>query len=148
MTRNGAPMELTLSAAALATGRGKSTLLRAVKSGKLSARRSDDGTYLVDASELARVYPVQALTRADGAPWRATDAADGVADGAAGAELAALRVKVALLEDQLGRERETVDDLRQRLDRSDERVRLLTFQPERSQAPPASGGFLRRLLGW
>lgn len=141
-------MELTLSAAALATGKGKSTLLRAVKSGKLSARRSDDGAYLVDASELARVYPVQALTRPDGAPWRAADAVDGAADGAAGAELATLRVKVALLEDQLGRERETVDDLRQRLDRSDERVRLLTLQPERSQQPPASRGILRRLLGW
>jgi hypothetical protein len=141
-------MELTLSAAALATGKGKSTLLRAVKSGKLSARRGDDGIYLVDASELARVYPVQASARVDGAPWRAADAADGAGSGAAEAELAALRVKVALLEDQLGRERETVADLRQRLDRSDERVRLLTFQPDRPQGPPASGGFLRRLLGW
>lgn len=141
-------MELSLSAAALATGKGKSTLLRAVKSGKLSARRGDDGAYWVDASELARVYPVQPLARADGAPRRATDAAADAPDGAAGAELAALRVKVALLEDQLGRERETVDDLRQRLDRSDERVRLLTFQPERSQQPPASRSVLRRLFGW
>lgn len=141
-------MELTLSAAALLIGKGKSTLLRAVKSGKLSARRGDDGSYLVDASELARVYPVQAPARADGAPWRATDAAPGAANGAAEAELAALRVKVAMLEEQLGRERETVDDLRQRLDRSDERVRLLTFQPDRPQGPPVSKGFLRRLLGW
>lgn len=141
-------MELSLSDAARATGKGKSTLLRAVKSGKLSARRGDDGAYLVDAAELARVYPVEAPARVDGAPWRAADAPAGAAPDAVGAELAALRVKVALLEDQLGRERETVDDLRQRLDRSDERVRLLTFQPERSQGPPASRGFLRRLLGW
>ena len=48
-------MKLTLSAAALATGKSKSTLFRAVKSGLLSAQ-IDDKVYLIDTSELFRVF--------------------------------------------------------------------------------------------
>jgi hypothetical protein len=42
-------MELSLSAAARATGRSKSTIGRAIKSGKLSARRDEAGGYRIDA---------------------------------------------------------------------------------------------------
>ena len=52
-------MEYTLNGAAKATGKGKSTLHRAIKSGKLSARRTEEGSYLIDAAELARVFPVE-----------------------------------------------------------------------------------------
>ena len=59
-------MEYTLNGAAKATGKGKSTLHRAIKSGKLSARRTDEGSYLIDAAELARVFPVE---QAGPSPW-------------------------------------------------------------------------------
>lgn len=141
-------MELTLSAAAHATGKGKSTLLRAVKSGKLSARRTEDGTFLVDASELARVFPVTQLERTTDAPRITPEPAH----DAGGVEVSVLQVKVAMLEDQLHRERDTVEDLRKRLDRAEERVYQLTHQslqetPRPPQEPPRSGGLLRRLLG-
>ena len=47
-------MSYTLGEAAKAVGFSKPTLSRAIKSGKLSARRLDDGSYSVDASELER----------------------------------------------------------------------------------------------
>ena len=52
-------MTITLTEATEKTGKSKSTLTRAINSGKLSATRSDDGkTYQVEESELARVFPL------------------------------------------------------------------------------------------
>lgn len=48
---------LTLSQAAKAISKSKSTLNRAIKSGRLSATRNEDGTFSIDPSELARVFP-------------------------------------------------------------------------------------------
>ena len=46
----------TLAQAIVATGRSRSALIRAIRSGKLSAVRDASGAYLVDLSELRRVY--------------------------------------------------------------------------------------------
>ena len=68
--------------------------------------------------------------------------------------MAVLQVRVEMLEAQLARERDTVDDLRKRLDRSEERVLTLTAEPKPSPAPspiaPAPkrpSGLLARLFG-
>lgn len=50
-------VSLTLSQAAKATSKSKSTLNRAIKSGRLSATRNADGTFSIDPSELARAFP-------------------------------------------------------------------------------------------
>ena len=50
-------MKLTLNQAAKECGRAKSTLSKAIKSGKLSAERGDKGAFLIDPSELHRVFP-------------------------------------------------------------------------------------------
>jgi hypothetical protein len=55
---------LTLGQAARMTGKGKTTLTRAIKAGRLSATRRDDGGYLIDPSELTRVYDVTPETGA------------------------------------------------------------------------------------
>ncbi len=48
-------MQMSLSAAARASGLSKSTLSRAIKSGRLSACRAGSGSgWLVDAAELFR----------------------------------------------------------------------------------------------
>lgn len=47
---------LTLGQAAKEVGLAKSVLSRAIKSGKLSATRSDDGSFRIDPAELFRVY--------------------------------------------------------------------------------------------
>lgn len=49
--------------AAKVAGVSKSTLLRAVKKGKISASRNDAGAFMFDPSELARVYPGASVTQ-------------------------------------------------------------------------------------
>src|SRR3954471_1493903 len=50
-------MAYTLGTAAKATGRGKATIYRAIKSGKISATRHDDGSYTIEPAELHRAFP-------------------------------------------------------------------------------------------
>src|SRR5215208_671205 len=46
---------LSLAQAAKAAGKSKQTLVRWIKSGKLSAIRNNDGSYEIDPAELARI---------------------------------------------------------------------------------------------
>lgn len=48
---------LGLSEAAAEAGVAKSTIFRAIKVGRLSASRRDDGSYEINPAELFRVYP-------------------------------------------------------------------------------------------
>lgn len=50
-------MGYTLGEAAKAVGKSKATISKAIKSGKMSAVRQDDGSFSIDPSELHRVYP-------------------------------------------------------------------------------------------
>ena len=47
----------SLREAAQQAGTSKSTILRAIQNGRLSATRTDDGGYSIDPAELFRVYP-------------------------------------------------------------------------------------------
>lgn len=49
-------MSVTLAEAAALVGLHRSNVLRAIKAGKVSAVRGDDGSWRVDESELVRVY--------------------------------------------------------------------------------------------
>ena len=53
-------MAYTLGEAAKATGKSKATISKAIKSGRISARKDETGTFHIDPSELHRVYPPQA----------------------------------------------------------------------------------------
>jgi excisionase family DNA binding protein len=176
-------MEYSLTEAAYATGLSRPTIFRAIKNGKLSARRLDDKSYRIDASELVRVYPLVSKKQ-DDAPSRNAmrQAETDVTPGASETELALLRLKVQMLEEQMAQERElrgqernaqdreretfreTVDDLRKRLDdeQSERRIlqRLLmppaaTERPQERpsrvsavvEPPRSQRGFLGRLLG-
>ncbi len=72
-------MAFTLAEAAKAIGRDKSTLARAVRTGRLSATRDADGVWRIDESELRRVYPVE--MSAPGATVGATPGAAAVTVG-------------------------------------------------------------------
>ena len=73
---------LSLREAAQQARTSKSTILRAIQSGRLSATRTDDGGYSIDPAELCRVYPPRAdapdqsadQTAGQGAAVAATDA--------------------------------------------------------------------------
>jgi excisionase family DNA binding protein len=65
-------MAITLGEAARLTGLGKTTLARAIKSGRLSATRTDAGSYVIDPAVLSRVFRFPAPTQASGATVAAT----------------------------------------------------------------------------
>lgn len=120
-------MELSLIQAAKEADKSKSTIHRAIKSGKLSATRHADGSYGIDPAELFRVFPREPQ---EPRPVRQSGTQDGTPIPAATpmtseAEVI-LRIKVEMLTQQLEREQETVTDLRKRLDRAEDRILALS----------------------
>jgi len=57
-------MSYTLAAAAAACGLNKSTVLRAIKAGKISGTKDEHGKWHIEAAELHRVYPPVAAAAA------------------------------------------------------------------------------------
>jgi len=49
---------ISLGKAAKLAGVGKSTIAKAITSGRMSATRNPDGSYAIDPAELARVFPI------------------------------------------------------------------------------------------
>lgn len=127
-------MKHTLGTAAKACGIGRTTVLRAIKSGKISASKDVNGNYAIDPAELHRVYPTVAEKQAIEQAKERDVTPSGVG------ETAVLLAKIAGLEVILNREQETVTDLRHRLDLSEAERRdtqskltaLLTYQPDLS----------------
>lgn len=125
-------MKYTLGTAAKACGVARTTILRAIKSGKISAGKDEAGNYAIDPAELHRVFPPIAVEQST------EQAMERDATGGGTAETAVLLAKIEGLEALLDRERETVTDLRRRLDQSEEERRqtqgkltaLLTYQPK------------------
>jgi hypothetical protein len=164
-------MPYSLKHAATATGKSKPTILRAIQSGKISAEKDVQGEWQIEPAELHRVYPpVSERTVPDETACNDTQQADSPF------ETVLLRVEVDQMRERLSyleidRERErreasdTIADLRQRLDQSEQERRdvnrqltaLLTDQrqkpqPEPVQAPPPPQpkglrGLLHRLAG-
>lgn len=137
-------MALSLVQAAKVSGKSKSTINRSIKSGKLSAQRRDDGSYSIDPAELFRVFPKE--------PKEPPVVESKEPIGTPSVSEEVLRVTVHMLEAQLEREKETVADLRKRLDRSEDRVLALSHQlekhdPEGSKGSPKWGfrAFLKRI---
>jgi hypothetical protein len=125
-------MQFSLSQAAKETGKGKSSIHRAIKAGRLSAQRHEDGTYSIDAAELFRAFP-PALP--EPAPERSTEPHQEQPATPTVAE-EVLRVRVEMLTAQLEREQDTVADLRRRLDRAEERILALSHSPATAPASP------------
>ena len=93
-------MPYTLAEAAKATGTNKTTILRAIKSGKVSGTKDEQGTWLVEPAELHRVYPPVELR---------SDAGNDATQRYAPPVAAALDVQIAAL-------RETADLMRAQLE--------------------------------
>jgi excisionase family DNA binding protein len=117
-------MKHSLTSAATATGISKSTIYRAIKSGKMSAI-FEDGVYKIDPAELHRVFSPVSVERA---------MKDDMTQSETQGETPLLKLEVDFLKQQLEREREFVKSLERRLDESDAERRkltkLLTFQQE------------------
>jgi excisionase family DNA binding protein len=117
-------MKHSLTSAATATGISKSTIYRAIKSGKMSAV-FEDGVYKIDPAELHRVFSPVSVERVMKEEMTQSETVG---------ETSLLKLEVEFLKQQLERERDFVKSLERRLDDSDiERrklTKLLTFQQE------------------
>lgn len=107
----------SLTAAAKEVSKSKPTISKAIKTGRLSAKKVGQG-YEIDASELFRVYPKSTQSE----PVKETTSSNTVN---------LLELETKMLREQLDRERDTVDDLRKRLDRAE---RLIVDQRPPQQA--------------
>ena len=115
-------MQLSLSAAAKEVDRSKSTLSRAIKAGRLSATRYEDGSYQIDPAELYRVFPIPVPQLVvSNAAQPATER-----NGTLRMQLEAAERERDHEREERNREREqmqaTIDDLRARLDRAESRI--------------------------
>lgn len=148
-------MSWTISRAARETGLSKSTISRAVKSGRISAARQDDGSYRIEPAELFRVYPRGVAQPDAGARHDAPRNLHEEPPATPSRNEEIMQVKIEMLEQMLGRERETVEDLRKRLDAATDRVLALAQpaqpdaearheSPRNPEKPPKRSG----LMGW
>jgi chromosome segregation ATPase len=130
-----------LSEAARITGRNRTTIFRAMKSGRLSFTTNGAGERQVDVAELERVF---AATDAEQPQSDATHVA------VLNAQLDAERRQNALLE-------RTCEDLRRRLDEADAERRNVQTQlsaqladrrDQSNRASDSSKPAIRRMLSW
>ena len=139
--RNG--MKYSLSEAAKATGKNKTTIQRAIKNGKISATKGDSGSYQIDPSELHRVFPP--IVAQDDAQHKQSNGAQPGGFSSTNSslsrvlelekELAVAQERANGLEAQKDQMADTISDLRKRLDSSEGRVMALladSNKPKRS----------------
>ena len=137
-------MSYTLGEAAKVTGKNKTTIQRAIKDGKLSATRNEDGSYSIDPAELHRVYPLIHLDSS------ATEGATGAMQrDATHSNTQAQPLEFAVLEERLRSREEKIRDLEHQLHDVEEqrdqwhaqaeRLTLLLTAPRQEQpATPAT----------
>ena len=126
-------MKYSLSEAAKATGKNKTTIQRAIKNGKISAHKGDSGSYEIDPAELHRVFPIAVAPRIahhtqsnDTQRIKITPEnsdLDRVVE--LEKELAVAQERANGLEAQKDQMADTINDLRKRLDSSESRVTAL-----------------------
>lgn len=98
----------TLGQAAKETGLSKTAIARAIKSGRISATRSEQGEYQIDPAELFRVYPVASNGDRD-AERQATPR-----------DASGLQGQIDIMRELLRQIEGERDDLRRRLDKAEE----------------------------
>jgi len=119
-------MKHTLGTAAKATGKAKSTILRAIKKGIITASRTTSGSYQIDPAELHRAFPPAAAEPASSNDTQPREE-----------RAATLQLQMEILIRERERERDqmqaTINDLRERLDRAEARVSALLPGPSRTR---------------
>jgi hypothetical protein len=121
-------MPYTLAAAAAATGLSKTTIFRAIKSGKISGSKDVNGQWEVEPAELHLVYP----PFAEGA--ECTDAPQHHASVHATAAVE-LELKLAVLEERVIYLRDALDEMRGQRNAWQTQAERLALTDERPQRP-------------
>ena len=135
-------MQITAGQAAKAAGVNTATITRAIKRGRISATKDDDGAWRIDASELLRVYPRATLQDAptlavqrDATPPKTRD----------------LRLEVARLEERLKAAealKAMADELREAVERDRDAWRMQAERLTKALPPPSPATEPRKRQGW
>ena len=135
---------LTLAQAAKETGLTRSGIFKAIKGGKLSATKDEQGHFQIDPAELFRVYKPVNKEPVTSERQETTKEAQETAENRE------LRTRLDMTGQLLRQVEGERDDLRRRLDEEAAERRkltaLLTHQPE-PKAQPTAAPFWRRLFG-
>ena len=121
-------MTYTLNQAAKHAQKSKGTLSKAIANGRISAKKNADGSYEIDPSELGRwLSTVSTATPKTSSETHSTTSSE-----------SSVNTEIALLRERLADKDDVIDDLRQRLDQSDEERRRLTalLTDQRAQKAP------------
>jgi hypothetical protein len=121
-------MKYSASQAATATGKAIPTITRAIKSGKISAERTDSGGYLIDPAELHRVFPPVTRKGDETPPMLGHETSN---------ESGVLEAELKVLRERLTDKDDVIADLRKRLDQEGEERRRLTAMITDQRAFPA-----------
>ena len=140
-------MKFTVGTAAKETGKAKSTISRYISKGRISAAKAEDGSYEIDASELFRVFPKSEQSNRFKNSQKERSATQKNTD-----ETGVLCAKLEAADKLISDKDKTIDDLRHRLDKSeDERRRtseqlmgLLTNYQEPKASQKSSEGRIAR----
>lgn len=146
MIQGGLMASVTVGQASKLVGCGKSTITRAIKAGRLSATRRDDGSYAIDVAELSRVYDispetVDTVTTTRPAAHRATVADTPKETG----ETVALKAQVDGLKALVDEMRSSRDHARTEADKWREQAERLTMAISFKQEPTVS--WWKKLVG-
>lgn len=131
---------LSLSQAAKVASKSKSTISQALKTGRMSYVEKTPEGFKIDPAELFRVFPQE-----QSEPVAETDP-----------EPKENNLEAALLREMIGDLRSTIDDLRKRLDNSEQQRERLSLRlehkqddkdDETEQTPPPRKSLLERIFG-
>ena len=126
-------MVYTLGEAAKATGKSKATISKAIKSGRISAKKGETGAFAIDPSELHRVYPLPVEGEQDETPK--SPQVNGKDDGL----IRELKARLEAAQERLTDKESVIVDLKEDRDKwRQQATTLLTDQRPK--------GFLKRLL--
>ena len=131
---------ITAGEAAKLVGKSVPTITRAIRSGKLVAKPRNPKGWIIEPSELFRVFDAVTGETNDKSKilQHETDIKDSV-----------LQVKLEVMEQRFSDAQATIEDLRTRLDTESAERRQLTAQltDQRQQLEPQKRGFWARLRG-
>lgn len=127
-------MVYTLGEAAKATGKSKSAISKAIKSGRISASKDDTGTFRIDPSELHRVYPPTPMGEHEETPKEVPVNTTETGD------FKALQARLEATQERLADKEAVIADLREDRDKWRQQATAL-LDDKRPQ------GFFKRLWG-
>ena len=116
-------MRYTLGTAAIATGKSKTTIQRAIAKGLISAEKVVGGGYSIDPAELHRVFPMANIDTVSCDPKLDTTRPRD--------ETPELRAKIDGLEAMLAREREALQEVRADRDAWKQQATALLAAPQK-----------------